>query len=475
MSALPRILFRTFAAVSLGVLAGCAPGGLSDMSDRRAPATAALPPMKSFGATKVTPPARSNRSIAADILDLTFRLESGRELPILTRFEGPITVRLTGPATPNVGRDLDRVIGRLRREAGLPISRVPATARASITVEVVTREALQRAVPQAACFVVPRLSSWDEFRRNRRSGALDWATLEERETMAVFLPGDVSPQEVRDCLHEELAQAIGPLNDLYRLSDSVFNDDNFHAVLTGFDMLVLRVLYAPELRSGMTRDQVAARLPAILDRLNPRGRNAPDGPGGDTPRRWIDAIETALGPRTSPLRRRGAARDAVEIARAQGWTDSRAAFSLYVLGRLSIATEPELAMAAFLQSGTLYRASPQTDLQAAHVAMQLAAFALSAGQSEIALEIVNRNLAPVADGENAALLSTLLMVKAEALELEGRASEARAVRLDSLGWARYGFGSDSEVRARLGEIALLSPKAMSEDAAADAAVEGGGS
>ncbi len=450
-------MIRALAICALLALAACAPGSLPDTADRRVPTEVALPPMKSFGPTTVTRPTRSNRSIAADILDLTFRLESGRELPVLTRFEGPITVRLTGPAPANVGRDLDRLITRLRREVGLSISRVPATSKASITVEVVTRQALQRAVPQAACFVVPRLSSWDEFRRNRRSGALDWATLEVRETMAVFLPGDVSPQEVRDCLHEELAQAIGPLNDLYRLSDSVFNDDNFHTVLTGFDMLVLRTLYAPELRSGMTREQVAARLPAILNRLNPRGRRAPDGTAGDTPRRWIDAIETALGPRASPLRRRAAARDAVEIARARGWTDTRAAFSLYVLGRLSIAADPELAMAAFLQSGTLYRAAGDTDLQAAHVAMQLAAFALSAGQSDIALEIVNRNLTPVAEAENAALLSTLLMVKAEALELEGRASEARAVRLDSLGWARYGFGSESEVRARLGEIALLSP------------------
>ncbi len=70
--------------------------------------------------------------------------------------------------------------------------------------------------------------------------------------MAIFLPGDVSPQETRDCLHEEMAQALGPLNDLYRLGDSVFNDDNFHTVLTGFDMLVLRTYYAPDLRSGMT-------------------------------------------------------------------------------------------------------------------------------------------------------------------------------------------------------------------------------
>jgi hypothetical protein len=58
---------------------------------------------------------------------------------------------------------------------------------------------------------------------------------------------------------------------------------------------------------------------------------------------------------------------------------------------------------------------------------------------------------------NAALLSTLLMLRAEALALEGRMGEARAARLDSLGWARYGFGADWAVRAKLREIAALSP------------------
>ena len=39
----------------------------------------------------------------------------------------------------------------------------------------------------------------------------------------------------------------------------------------------------------------------------------------------------------------------------------------------------------------------------------------------------------------------------------GDTVEARALRLDSLGWARYGFGAEAEVRARLTEIAVLSP------------------
>jgi hypothetical protein len=49
------------------------------------------------------------------------------------------------------------------------------------------------------------------------------------------------------------------------------------------------------------------------------------------------------------------------------------------------------------------------------------------------------------------------MLRAEALELTGHAPEAGTVRLDSLGWARYGFGPDWAVRAKLNEIASLRP------------------
>ncbi len=59
--------------------------------------------------------------------------------------------------------------------------------------------------------------------------------------------------------------------------------------------------------------------------------------------------------------------------------------------------------------------------------------------------------------ENAALLSTLMFLRAEALELTGRACEARIVRLDSLNWARYGFGSEKHLKTKLREIQALNP------------------
>ena len=185
---------------------------------------------------------------------------------------------------------------------------------ANILIHAVSRKAIRKALPQAACFVVPNVTSLSDYKRLRRTQALNWARITERETISIFIPNDSSPQEMRDCLHEELAQSLGPLNDLYRLSDSVFNDDNVHTVLTGFDMLVLRATYDPALRSGMTRAEVAARLPGILSRINPRGDTLAPNRAARTPRVWIDAIETALGPGTKPAARRKAATEALQVA-----------------------------------------------------------------------------------------------------------------------------------------------------------------
>lgn len=438
-------------------LAACAAPDTGDVARRRAVVSDALPPMKLFPATPAAAPTRGNADHAQDFLDLMFRMESGRELPILTRFEGPVTVRMIGPVPPSAAHDLDVLVARLRDEAGIDIRRVAADRPAALTVDFITRTTLQRQVPQAACFVVPNVTDWRSFRAARRSDRLDWAALTARTHATMFIPADTSPQEIRDCLNEELAQALGPLNDLYRLSDSVFNDDNFHTVLTGFDMLMLRVAYAPELQPGMTRDQVAARLPGILRRLNPAGEGKPAHPVKQTPRDWIDAIETALGPDASRATRRSAAERAVRIGLGEGWQDARMAFGWYVLGRLTLANEADTAFDALQRAAAIYRTLPGTSVHLAHIDMQMAAFALASGQPEHALDLINRSLIPVVKEQNAALLASMLMLKSAALETLNRPSEAAVVRLDSLGWARYGFGSEDEVRNRLAEIAILSP------------------
>ena len=189
-----------FAAFALSFMVSCAPIPQEAPPSRAMNALQALPPMKAFGSQAVTPAMRPNSEIAQDFLDLTFRMENGKAIPAMTRFQGPITVRIAGPAPASMTRDLRMLLARLRREAGIPITLTDGPS-ASITVEAVPQAVLQKAVPRAACFVVPRITSWQEYAMVRRTSQVDWTTLTRRDRAVIFVPADVAPQEIRDCLH----------------------------------------------------------------------------------------------------------------------------------------------------------------------------------------------------------------------------------------------------------------------------------
>lgn len=412
-----------------------------------------LPPMHRFGPAHATPPRRSNAAMTQDFLDLSFRLETGRPVLGFSRFDGPVTVALAGPVPPTAGPDLDALIARLRGEAGLDISRAPDEAAASITVEFIPGSDLHAFAPDAACFAAPRVGSWADYRR-ATAADLDWTTYQHRGQAAIFIPTGVAPQEVRDCLHEELAQTLGSLNDLYRLPDSVFDDDNIQTILTGFDMLMLRATYAPELAPGMSQAEVAARLPAILARLNPRG-DFPGSVAAPTPRAFGEAIAGALGPGAPPEARLRAAQRALAIA--EPWQDHRTGFALLSVGRLQGKDNRGAARADFARAAAIF-AAEGLPLHLAHADFQLALMDLADGDPAAAIRLVDAALPAAAAAQNASLMAGLGLVKAEALDRTGQPEAALRLRLDSLGWARYGMGSDSEVRRRaqlIAEIAAL--------------------
>ncbi len=445
---------------SISVLAlfacGPAPQVAVSMSAGSADAIAVMPTtMLSFPAIPAAPPMRPNDQIAADFMDLEFRMESGQSLSTMSRFEGPISVAVTGPVPAGAMADLTKLIARLRFEAQIDVGLATPGSEAAITIQFAAKSDLQRLEPSASCFVAPNVSSLAEYRSRRGSAALDWHGLIRRDTVAIFVPSDTSPQEVRDCLHEEIAQALGPLNDLYRLPDSVFNDDNFQSVLTGFDMLMLRLHYAPELASGMNAAQVAARLPALIAGLNPGGQYSGGWVQPSTPRAWIEAVETALGARSPVAARLPAATRMLSIAQAQGWTDNRLGFAWFAVGRLQAPDDPVAAELSYRAAAQVYATLPDNGVHLSHALMQLAAIALATGRPEVAIALADQGLPLAQRGQNAALIASMQLIKAEALALTGRDTEAAALRLDSLAAARYGFGDAQAVRARAAEIASL--------------------
>ncbi len=439
-------MMRWGALAAALVLSACASVERIELPDSVKVVERSLPPAKTFSTARPTPPARSNTNIASDFVDLHFALEGGTKLPVFTRFETPVTVRLTGRPTPSMQRDLTSLLSRLQREARIDIRQI-TEGQANITIEAVSQRDIHRILPNAACFVVPNSSSLEEYRRDRRKIKSSWTELRQRERLGIFIPYDVSPQEMRDCLHEELAQALGPLNDLYHLPDSVFNDDNIHTVLTGFDMLILRAAYAPELRTGMTREQVEAVIPGVLSRLNPRGDRLAVQPLTETPREWIDAINKSLGPGPGSPRQMRAAQRAAEIGRQLGWTDHRRAYPHYLMGRMVQFRDPAAALQQYQIAMQFLNATPGTEVHRAHVTTQTAAFALAQDRGPDVLPQLDSAIDVMTRAENASLLATLLLLKSEALKQAGQMQQARAVRVDSLGWARYGFGSDLVVQS----------------------------
>lgn len=69
------------------------------------------------------------------------------------------------------------------------------------------------------------------------------------------------------CLHEEIAQGLGLANDSPRARPSIFNDDEEFALLTRQDEVMLRMLYDPALRPGMSEAEARPVVEGLASRL----------------------------------------------------------------------------------------------------------------------------------------------------------------------------------------------------------------
>ena len=78
-----------------------------------------------------------------------------------------------------------------------------------------------------------------------------------------LIRAELPPLLQTSCIHEELAQGMGLANDSPAARPSVFNDDEEFALLTRHDELLLKILYDPRLRPGMT----AAEAEPIVRRI----------------------------------------------------------------------------------------------------------------------------------------------------------------------------------------------------------------
>jgi len=387
----------------------------------------------------------SNRSLAALLATLVFEAEWGGRRAHLVRFEAPVRVALEGPGAQRHAGFLAGYFAYLRRHAGIDIALAPLGRM--LVIGFVPGGDFRALLPGAACTLVPGDRAWADFAADPdRLGGRALIAARRVEAMTIFLPADAAPWRVRACLLEEIAQALGPINDLYGLGASIFNDDFAHLWPTRLDLLMLRVLYASEMRTGLAPTEAEARARAVLDRINPAGRRARDLP---RPRladgaRWRRLIGQATAHGTAPGRRRALAADALALSEAAAPGSPWHCLSLTLLGRLLTPADPNAALVHLRRAESVCaRAHGAGDVRLLRLRLSIAAALLALDRPAEALEAV-AGLGPslAAHGLDAGVAEVYALTGRASLAL-GRGAEAAAAARRAEAWEAYAFGTSA--------------------------------
>ncbi len=195
----------------------------------------------------------------------------------LRRWDGPIRMRVTfGESIPEARRESDRqdVADYTRRLSGLTGVPIRLTAASPNFDLLFLNEDERRASGPLIRQIIPGISETAVTTITampRSTFCLVFAFSDGQSATynrAIAVVRAEHPDALRlSCIHEELAQAMGLANDSPTARPSIFNDDEEFGLLTTHDELLLRMLYDPRLKPGMTSaearpiiDQIAGEL-----------------------------------------------------------------------------------------------------------------------------------------------------------------------------------------------------------------------
>ncbi|MDR0810233.1 MAG: DUF2927 domain-containing protein [Gemmobacter sp.] len=195
----------------------------------------------------------------------------------LRRWDRPVRVQVVfGASVPPERRATDKArigsyLGRLSSVTGHPIAL--AESGANFFVHVVNEDE-RRALGPVIAATLPALSPTEVAGLTnlpRSTYCIVYAVSEggaSTYSRAFAVIRAEHPDLLRlSCIHEEIAQGLGLANDSPLARPSIFNDDEEFALLTRQDELMLKILYNPALRPGMTAFEARPTVRTLAARL----------------------------------------------------------------------------------------------------------------------------------------------------------------------------------------------------------------
>lgn len=429
-------LFFLVAIVGMGCATGPEPRHTPYLAVER-PADA--PPLDRLRAGPVL---RSNASIQRDFFDLVFEAEGGVRFERLNKLKQPIGVVFETERFESHRGFVSDFLAELRDASEIDIQLATsaedgARFASRIHFRFVSFGEMDVATPTAQCVFSPGVAP---FRQIVEQGAL-YKELSQQiaaTDTTVYIPVDRTPSEVRECVYEEITQALGPRNDLLHLSGSIFNDENGHARPTAFDLLILRALYDPRLRPLDSRATVEIVLPQILAEINPAGEQRAGRPLARRP-----ALETLYLKMLHAGRMAQARESVLDQARERFASLPAYDYRPLVFEALAARMSKEVEVAVFNALAEKYETTPLNDPLRATLMRRYQVRALGLRKEwEAIRRLAPPLIQPLAragrDADVAAVSCTLARADAAADAVGDVRRRARSCVL----WARYAFGAD---------------------------------
>lgn len=197
----------------------------------------------------------------------------------LHRWEGPIRMALEfGPSVPAAQQAQDRTqvtayLARLSALSGLRAEMVDAKPNYLVMIQgpAERRAAKERILAFAPGTSRAALVSALNMRNDVYCTVFSYSNgaSSRYDSALAVIRSELPPLMRKACIHEELAQGLGLINDSPKARPSIFNDDQEFALLSRQDALMLRLLYDRRLRPGMTLDEARPIVETIAAELLP--------------------------------------------------------------------------------------------------------------------------------------------------------------------------------------------------------------
>ncbi len=193
--------------------------------------------------------------IAQNFERLIFQTEFGGPDPWLRKWNRHPVLRYARSARPRTKEAVVAAATRLSQITGLNFSRIEVTETLS-----------EERNDHKRAGVITVLDQPGNVSARTCSGRLFYGKDGSILAAVIIIGSAYKDHDTDECVTEELAQSLGPINDTTVVPQSMFNDqtNGIVSALTWHDAVILRALYSDRLITGMPRDRALPVMRSVI-------------------------------------------------------------------------------------------------------------------------------------------------------------------------------------------------------------------